>query len=110
MICLHKRYASVATHRRLTIAAALVAVLRAAVAADAQEREPSSTDTAQLTVEGLAAAALTAAALPAPVQNKSNPEPSTYDKIWANFTEWYRNDDNRVVQQVLFTGRFQHEF
>jgi phosphate-selective porin OprO/OprP len=36
--------------------------------------------------------------------------PSTYDKIWARFTQWYKNDGNPVVQQVLFTGRFQHEF
>jgi phosphate-selective porin OprO/OprP len=35
--------------------------------------------------------------------------PSTYDKIW-KFAEWYRNDRNRVVQRVLFSGRFQHEF
>ena len=40
----------------------------------------------------------------------AKPEPSTYDKIWANFTEWYQDDTNPVVQQVLFTGRYQHEF
>src|ERR687891_261379 len=37
-------------------------------------------------------------------------EPSTYDKIWANFTHLYKNDRNPVVQQVLFSGRYQHEF
>jgi phosphate-selective porin OprO/OprP len=36
--------------------------------------------------------------------------PSTYDKVWQWFTEWYRNDRNRVVQRVLFSGRYQHEF
>jgi phosphate-selective porin OprO/OprP len=42
---------------------------------------------------------------------QANPEePSTYDKIWNNFTRWYRNDSNPVVQQVLFSGRFQHDF
>ncbi|HUQ88165.1 MAG TPA: porin [Vicinamibacterales bacterium] len=38
------------------------------------------------------------------------PPPSTYDKIWANFTDWYNDKDNPVVQRVLFTGRFQHDF
>jgi phosphate-selective porin OprO/OprP len=35
---------------------------------------------------------------------------SNYDKIWQRFTQWYRNDKNPVVQQVLFSGRYQHEF
>jgi phosphate-selective porin OprO and OprP len=37
-------------------------------------------------------------------------EPSPYDKIWNNLTQWYKDDSNPVVQQVLFTGRFQHDF
>ena len=37
-------------------------------------------------------------------------QPSAYDRIWADFTQWYRNDKNPAVQQVLFTGRFQHDF
>jgi phosphate-selective porin OprO/OprP len=36
-------------------------------------------------------------------------QPSTYDKIWTNFTDWYNDKDNPVVQRVLFTGRFQHD-
>lgn len=35
--------------------------------------------------------------------------PSIYDKIW-KFAEWYKNDSNPIVQRVLFSGRFQHEF
>jgi phosphate-selective porin OprO/OprP len=35
--------------------------------------------------------------------------PSTYDKVW-KFAEWYRNDSKPVVQRVLFSGRYQHEF
>jgi phosphate-selective porin OprO/OprP len=35
---------------------------------------------------------------------------SNYDKVWQRFTRWYRNDENPVVQQVLFSGRYQHEF
>jgi hypothetical protein len=34
----------------------------------------------------------------------------TYDKVWRRFTEWYVDDSNPVVQKVVFTGRFQHEF
>jgi phosphate-selective porin OprO/OprP len=49
-------------------------------------------------------------ALPAQTSNGSKPEASGYDKIWRQFTTWYRNDSNAVVQQVLFSGRFQYEF
>ena len=51
-----------------------------------------------------------ASALPARAQQASAEPPSTYDTIWNNFTRWYRNDSNPVVQQVLFSGRFQHDF
>ncbi len=34
---------------------------------------------------------------------------SAYDPVWQRFTTLYKNDDNRAVQQVLFTGRFQHD-
>ena len=37
-------------------------------------------------------------------------QPSVYDRIWADFTQWYRNDKNPAVQQVLFTGRFHQDF
>jgi phosphate-selective porin OprO/OprP len=37
-------------------------------------------------------------------------EPSDYDRIWRRFTELYRNDKNEIIQQVLFTGRYQHDF
>lgn len=36
-------------------------------------------------------------------------EPSIYDKIW-RFTNWYDNKENPVVQRVVFTGRYQHDF
>jgi phosphate-selective porin OprO and OprP len=36
-------------------------------------------------------------------------EPSTYDKIW-KFAEWYSDESNPIVQKVLFTGRYQHDF
>jgi phosphate-selective porin OprO and OprP len=34
---------------------------------------------------------------------------SIYDRIW-KFAEWYGDDTNPIVQRVLFTGRFQHDF
>jgi phosphate-selective porin OprO/OprP len=47
---------------------------------------------------------------PSPPQASSGSERSTYDRIWQRFTEWYVDDSNPVVQKVLFSGRFQHEF
>jgi phosphate-selective porin OprO/OprP len=46
---------------------------------------------------------------PAQASSESGKGPSTYDKIW-KFAEWYSNDSNPVVQKVLFSGRYQHEF
>jgi phosphate-selective porin OprO and OprP len=37
-------------------------------------------------------------------------ERERYDKLWQQFTQWYKDDCNPVVQQVLFSGRFQHDF
>ena len=51
-----------------------------------------------------------AAQTPAPSTTKSTPPPSTYDKIWGEFTEWYRDDTNPVVQRVLLSGRLHYEF
>ena len=51
-----------------------------------------------------------AAAPQAPAQTAARPEPSTYDRIWRRFTTWYDEPSNPVVQRVLFSGRFQHEF
>ncbi len=49
------------------------------------------------------------AAPPAQTPVATRKQPSTYDKIW-RFAEWYSNDSNPVVQRLLFTGRFQHDF
>ncbi|MBI2827970.1 MAG: hypothetical protein HYX77_01700, partial [Acidobacteria bacterium] len=46
---------------------------------------------------------------PAQVSSPDKPQ-STYDKVWRQFTEWYVDDSNPVVQKVLFSGRFQHDF
>jgi len=42
-------------------------------------------------------------------QGNDRKGPSTYDKIWARFTNWYDDKENPVVQRVLFTGRFQYD-
>jgi hypothetical protein len=34
---------------------------------------------------------------------------SMYDRIW-EFAEWYKNEKNHVIQNVLFSGRFQYEY
>jgi phosphate-selective porin OprO/OprP len=42
-------------------------------------------------------------------QKPTADEESTYDRIW-KFAEWYENDSAPVVQRVLFSGRYQHDF
>lgn len=42
-------------------------------------------------------------------QGAEKKPPSTYDKIWTNFTDWYNDAESPVVQRVLFTGRWQHD-
>lgn len=73
-------------------AVACCAVLGAAANASGQTREVGSGTPVQ------------------PGLSDASPAPSTYDKIWARFTQWYTSDTNAVVQQVVFTGRYQHEF
>lgn len=53
------------------------------------------------------------AATPALAQSSSQAEkkqPSTYDRIWGRFTNWYDDKENPVVQRVVFTGRYHHDF
>jgi phosphate-selective porin OprO/OprP len=60
-----------------------------------------------------AAALLMSFALIAPCQAQSATgakEPSIYDKIWNGFTSWYDDKENPVVQRVLFTGRYHHDW
>jgi phosphate-selective porin OprO/OprP len=42
---------------------------------------------------------------PAPVDSQK----AAFDKIW-KFADWYKNDNNRVIQRLQFTGRFQYEY
>ncbi len=44
------------------------------------------------------------------VASREQPAPSTYDRIWNAFTQWYKDDTIPIVQQALFSGRYQHEF
>lgn len=61
----------------------------------------------------LAAGFVIAFAAPAAAQSSAQAaekkEPSIYDKIW-RFSTWYDNKENPVVQRVLFTGRYHHDF
>jgi phosphate-selective porin OprO and OprP len=45
---------------------------------------------------------------PAQDPGAAKPE-SVYDRIW-KFREWYRNEDNRVIQRLRFRGRYQQDF
>ncbi|MGH9218522.1 MAG: porin, partial [Vicinamibacterales bacterium] len=51
---------------------------------------------------------------PASAQSTAPPAekkgPSIYDNIWGRFTNWYDNKENPVVQRVVFTGRYHHDF
>src|SRR5687767_11111831 len=62
----------------------------------------------------LLAVMVLASVVPAWAQGTAQPadkkEPSIYDKIWGRFTNWYDNKENPVVQRVIFTGRFHHDF
>jgi phosphate-selective porin OprO and OprP len=55
-----------------------------------------------------------ASVVPASAQSTAQPAdkkaPSIYDKIWGHFTNWYDNKENPVVQRVVFTGRYHHDF
>ena len=54
-----------------------------------------------------AASAQSAAVAQAPAGTDTR---SIYDKIWQEVATVYDDSSNRVVQRVLFTGRFQHDF
>ena len=47
--------------------------------------------------------------LAAPLQFPTEAEVSTYDELW-NFSKWYENEGNAIVQSLLFSGRFQYEY
>ena len=86
--------------RPLTSLAVLVTALAAGAPAQAQSPD-----------RPIATSVATAAAAVPPVQaTAAKEQPSIYDRIWTDFTQLYKNDKNPIVQQVLFTGRFQHDF
>ena len=45
----------------------------------------------------------------APARGAGQDGQSTFDDIW-RFAEWYDDQDNPAVQNVLFSGRFQYEY
>jgi phosphate-selective porin OprO/OprP len=84
---------------------ALVAVLALAASAGAQTVTSERHDTVDPSPSSTAQAERVAQ-----TSGGTKPEPSTYDKIWMRLTQWYKDDSNPVIQQVLFSGRYQHEF
>ena len=97
--------------RRVSLVTASVMVLGLAAAAHSQTTAgPLALAAADLPIEAAPAASAGTAPPRAQASSGQKPEPSTYDRIWGAFTQWYKNDRNPVVQQVLFTGRFQYEF
>jgi phosphate-selective porin OprO and OprP len=58
----------------------------------------------------LLAAILATPALVMAQTTTAKKEPSAYDKVWGNFTEWYADDTNPIVQRVLLSGRFHYDF
>ena len=68
-----------------------------------------SASTATVSAQRAAGVNNPTAAETAQASSNGKKEPSTYDKIW-KFAEWYKNDSNPVVQRVLFSGRYQHEY
>jgi len=55
------------------------------------------------------ASLLIVSAEPVAAQDAAGGHESTYDRIW-KFAEWYENSAAPVVQRVLFSGRYQHDF
>jgi phosphate-selective porin OprO/OprP len=101
MSLLQKSDAAVTSAPRfVTSLAVLVTALAAGSPVEAQSLDRP--------IAGSVAAA--AAAVP-PAQSPAARELSSiYDRIWADFTQVYRNDKSPVIQQVLFTGRFQYDW
>jgi hypothetical protein len=46
---------------------------------------------------------------PPEVAAAAQAQPSIYDKIWG-YTQWYKNDENNIIQSFAFTGRFQADY
>lgn len=85
--------------RSLTSLAVLVTALAAGAPAQAQSPDRPITTSV----------ATAAAAIPPAQATAAKEQPSIYDRIWTDFTQLYKNDKNPIIQQVLFTGRFQHD-
>lgn len=85
------------------------AALAAPAGRPSRESQPASPEPAARPLSLPAIVAGIDATAVAAVQAATPEKPSIYDRIW-KFSEPYSNDSNRIVQRVLFTGRFQHDF
>src|SRR5262245_10974706 len=63
----------------------------------------------KLTVGSMIALASAALAQAEPTSSAVEKSASIYDQIW-DYTEWYHNPDNPVIQSFRFTGRFQLDY
>src|SRR3989338_3621771 len=70
----------------------------------AQQIAPASVSKGNLPLSSNAIAGATE--LNSPPSEKKQ---SIYQKIW-KFAEWYNNEQNPVIQNLLFSGRFQYEY
>ena len=93
--------------RAVAAGACAVVVWLAGTAADARGQDVTATRGTRHAVEALRMPV--AVATEAQTPQSPPAEPSIYDRIW-RFAEWYRNDDNPIVQRVQFSGRFQQDY
>ncbi|OFW09355.1 MAG: hypothetical protein A3G20_04795 [Acidobacteria bacterium RIFCSPLOWO2_12_FULL_59_11] len=64
---------------------------------------------AQTVLVATVAAGLPQGSIATVPSQSSEKKQSIYQKIW-KFAEWYNNEQNPVLQNLLFSGRFQYEY
>ena len=99
---------------RCTISVLILSLLARAPFAHAQAPGPESiaalvADGAKSEAEPDDPTSLSRATLSAQSSAEGRKPPSVYDRIW-KFANLYENDSNRVMQKVVFTGRYQHDY
>jgi phosphate-selective porin OprO and OprP len=90
-------------YRAITVVAIVLSRVPLAVA---QTDGSTVVGSAPLNLDGMTPALAERA--PAAPSQAEKPQ-SVYDRIW-KFAEWYEDESNPIVQRVLFSGRYQHEF
>jgi phosphate-selective porin OprO/OprP len=102
-----RRVAHRPTHGFLLHAASVLVIVLAQLAGvDAQAIDLAPAALPAFNVDSRLLSVVSASARPS---EASQTKPSIYDKIW-RFAEWYDDKSNPVIQRVLFTGRYHHDF